>query len=62
MIDHEHIGQVSLPIFVLLRPAEVDCHRAGGGLVLEHVCTPGVVRHDAAVHQAVNIENIVNIL
>ena len=51
MIDHEHIGQMSLSIFILLRPAQVDCHGAGGGLVLEHVGAPGVVRQDAAVQQ-----------
>ena len=51
MIDHEHIVQVSLPILILLWPAQVDCHGAGGGLVLEHVGAPGVVRQDAAVQQ-----------
>ena len=51
MIDHEHIVQVSLPILILLRPAQVDCHGAGGGLVPEHVSSPGVVRQDAAVQQ-----------
>ena len=51
MIDHEHIGQMSLSIFILLRPAQVDSHGAGGGLVEEHVGAPGVVRQDAAVQQ-----------
>ena len=51
MVDHEHIVQVSLLILILLWPAQVDCHGAGGGLVPEHVSSPGVVRQDAAVQQ-----------